>query len=360
MSWFPATADVVVVGGGIIGLATAERLTDAGLTVAVVDESGIAGGATGVSGGLVRAFAPSGGDQDLAAAGLAVYRKRGWHGTWPAVRGRGSLTFLASGDLAQAHPAVTALREAGHKAEILTAEDVTTRFPGLRPAAGEYAVYEEEAGWLPAREVSAALVRDAGPLLRQVRARATGLLASGSRVTGVETSAGTIRARAVLLATGTGSTPLAATVGVRLPLRTRAVGYCLFRLGGGAVNTDLPVVVDRVAGSWLRPWDSASVVLAGVFSPRTDVPAEVRHGVPEQEVERVRDVLLRRIPHLAEAQPVGGVMAYDAMSPEGVGSVEARPEVAGLVTATGWNGGGFKLAPAVGERAAGLLREAMA
>lgn len=57
---------------------------------------------------------------------------------------------------------------------------------------------------------------------------------------------------------------------------------------------------------------------------------------------------------------MGGVAAYDAMSPQGPASVGVPPEVDGLVTATGWNGGGFKLAPAVGERAAGLLLEAMA
>ncbi|MGW6552411.1 FAD-dependent oxidoreductase, partial [Streptomyces sp. NPDC055051] len=36
------TADVAVVGGGIIGLATAERLTAHGLTVVVIDPAGIA------------------------------------------------------------------------------------------------------------------------------------------------------------------------------------------------------------------------------------------------------------------------------------------------------------------------------
>ncbi|MGW4233384.1 NAD(P)/FAD-dependent oxidoreductase [Streptomyces sp. NPDC004980] len=360
MSHPTVTADVAVVGGGIIGLATAERLTAAGLGVAVVDEAGIAGGATGVSGGLVRAFAPSDGDEDFASAGLAVYRKRGWHGSWPAVRGRGSLTFLAPGERAAALPRVASLLDAGHRAEILAADEIGTRFPGLRAVPDEYAVYEPEAGWLPVHDVAAAMVEDAGPRLRLLRARATHLLTSGSRVVGVGTDTGTIEARAVLLAAGTGSTPLAAGVGVHLPLHTRAVGYCLFRLQDGAASLALPAVVDRATGAWLRPWDNASVVLAGAFSPLTGVPATVRGDVPHEEVERVRDILLPRFPQLAGASAVGGVAAYDAMSPEGPASVGVRPEVDGLVTATGWNGGGFKLAPAVGERAAGLLREAMA
>ncbi|MFF2731539.1 NAD(P)/FAD-dependent oxidoreductase [Streptomyces sp. NPDC058008] len=358
MSHPVTTADIAVVGGGIIGLATAERLTAAGLTVVVVDELGIAGGATGASGGLVRAFAPSDDDQGFAAAGLTVYRKRGWRGLWPAVRGGGGLTFLAPGDRAGASSRVASLRAAGHEAELLTADAITARFPGLRTAPGEFAVHEPEAGWLPVREVAAAMVRDAGPLLRVVQARATRLLTSGTRVVGVRTDTGTVEARAVLLAAGTGSTPLAAGVGITLPLRTRAVGYCLFRLDGPAPA--LPAVVDRATGAWLRPWNTASVVLAGVHSPLVDVPATVVHGVPDHEVERVRRVLLPRLPQLAGAPAVGGVTAHDAMSPGGAASVDVWPGADGLVTATGWNGGGFKLAPAVGERAAGMLRKVMA
>ncbi|MET8717887.1 FAD-binding oxidoreductase [Streptomyces sp. NPDC004735] len=360
MSHPVVTADVAVVGGGIIGLATAERLTAAGLGVVVVDEAGIAGGATGVSGGLVRAFAPSDCDEDLASAGLAVYRKRGWHGSWPAVRGRGSLTFLAPGEREAALPRVASLLESGHRAEILAADEIGARFPWLHTVPDEYAVYEPDAGWLPVRDVAAAMVQDAGPRLRLLRARATHLLTSGSRVVGVGTDTGQVGARAVLLAAGTGSTPLAAGVGVHLPLHTRAVGYCLFRLQARAAPLALPAVVDRATGAWLRPWDDTSVVLAGAFSPLTGVPASVRRDVPHQEVERVRDILIPRLPRLTGASAVGGVTAYDAMSPQGPASVGVPPGVDGLVTATGWNGGGFKLAPAVGERAAGLLLEAMA
>src|SRR5205807_6679597 len=57
-----AAADVVVVGCGIIGLATAERLVASNLSVVLVDElGGVANGPSGASGGLVRAFDPAAG-----------------------------------------------------------------------------------------------------------------------------------------------------------------------------------------------------------------------------------------------------------------------------------------------------------
>jgi glycine/D-amino acid oxidase-like deaminating enzyme len=49
----PATADVVVVGAGVTGLAAARRLAAAGRSVAVIDAGPIGGGASRVSGGMV-------------------------------------------------------------------------------------------------------------------------------------------------------------------------------------------------------------------------------------------------------------------------------------------------------------------
>ncbi|MFF2774204.1 NAD(P)/FAD-dependent oxidoreductase [Streptomyces sp. NPDC058052] len=351
------TADVAVVGGGIIGLATAERLTAHGLTVAVIDPAGIAGGATSASGGLVRAFDPSTPRRRHAAAGLALYLRQGHRGTWPALRRQGSLSLVARTGLPEAAAAVADLEAAGHTAEILTAHDLAARFPSLDVPDDLAAVHEPDAGWLPVGQVARAMARDAGPRLRTVPARATRLLTDGSRATGVHTTAGPVRARAVLLAAGAASTGLAATAGVHLPLRTRAVGYCLFRVDDPVGLAALPTVVDRTTGAWLRPWGADGLVLAGVSSRETDVPEAVRRGVPPQEEERVRAVVRHRYPRLATAPLAGGVTAYDAMAPQGDGEVTARTGLAGLVTATGWNGGGFKLAPAIGEIAAARLQE---
>lgn len=351
------TADVAVVGGGIIGLATAERLTAHGLTVVVIDPAGIAGGATSASGGLVRAFDLSTPRRKLASAGLDLYLRRGHRGSWPALHRRGSLSLVARADLPDAVAAVEDLDAADHKVEILTAHDLVTRFPALDVPEDLLAVHEPNAGWLSATQVAHAMARDAAPRLRLIPERATRLLTGGFRVTGVHTTAGPVHTRAVLLAAGAAGAALAATAGVHLPLRTRAVSYCLYRVDDPVGLATLPTVVDRTTGAWLRPWGADALVLAGVSSRETDVPEAVRRGVPPQEEARVRAVVRHRYPRLAAAPLAGGVTAYDAMAPKGDGEVTARTGLDGLVTATGWNGGGFKLAPAIGEIAAALLRE---
>jgi glycine/D-amino acid oxidase-like deaminating enzyme len=185
-------------------------------------------------------------------------------------------------------------------------------------------------------------------LLRSVHA--TAVVTAGARVAGVHTTAGHVRARAVVLAAGIGSTALARTVGVHLPLRTRAVSYCVFR--PRTPHGHVPTVVDSTTGAWLRPWGTRDAVLAGVSARRYDVPAVVVDGVGAAESQRVRAVVRQRCPALADADVIGGVTAYDAMAPDTHGSVTVCDEPGGLVTATGWNGAGFKVAPAVGRRVA--------
>jgi glycine/D-amino acid oxidase-like deaminating enzyme len=288
--------------------------------------------------------------------GLDIYQRRGWRGNWPAVRATGSLTLFGQDGAERATSGLAGLTEAGHPAELLTASQVRDRFPGLAPAEDQIGVFEPRGGWLPARAVAEAMLHDAGPGVTVLPARATELVTAGDRVAGVRTTAGFVAGRAILLAAGAGSTELARTAGVALPLRNRAVSYCVFA-PKTADPSRLPSVVDATTGAWLRPWHTGGAVLAGVTSLRCDVPAEVSDGVPAAERDRVRAVLRHRYPALADADVVGGVTAYDAMAADGDGTVAVWPQAPGLVTATGWNGGGFKLAPAIGAQAASRLRE---
>lgn len=354
-------ADAAIVGCGIIGLAAAERLTADGLSVVLIDPAGPAGGATGASGGLVRAVDLAGAQGPRAARSLHRYLRRGWRGRWPAVREHGSLTLAAPGSRELAALSALSGGPEGRRVSVLSAREMSTRFPGLCVPGGFAGVYEPRAGWLPARPVAEAMLRDARETggLRLLRVRAAGVLTDGSRVTGVRTEAGVVAARTVLLAAGVGTQPLARTAGITLPLRTRSVSYCLFRPAASAVPAGLPVVVDTSTGAWLRRWDSAGTVLAGVASARTGVPPTVIGSVPDAEQRRVREVIRHRWPEAAGARAVGGVTAYDAMTDDGSGAVTAWPSPQGLITAAGWNGGGFKLAPEIGCEIAGLVRKVL-
>ncbi|MGI9613839.1 MAG: NAD(P)/FAD-dependent oxidoreductase, partial [Acidimicrobiales bacterium] len=73
--------DVVVIGGGIVGVSTALHLAEAGVAVTVVERRGIAAEASGVNGGIVgrwRLVEPggaAGADTELGTGGIAFYRR---------------------------------------------------------------------------------------------------------------------------------------------------------------------------------------------------------------------------------------------------------------------------------------------
>src|SRR4051795_7366989 len=74
----PATADVVVVGAGVVGAACAYFAARAGLRVAVLDRGPVAGGTTGAGeGNLLVSDKSPGPELDLALHSLALWRELG-------------------------------------------------------------------------------------------------------------------------------------------------------------------------------------------------------------------------------------------------------------------------------------------
>lgn len=347
------SADAVIVGGGIIGVATAERLAARKRSVVLIERSEIASGATGISGGLLRCSELVPEYRPWARSGVHIYLRRGWRGRWPAVREAGSLQLFDSGRLQEAIDQVSLVHKAALPAMLLDSREMRRRFPILLVPHGTVAVYEPQAGWLPAAELTTAMLAEATPATTILpRTRAVELLTAGDRIAGVRTADGvTVKAPTVLLAAGLASAELAAQVGVRLPLANRRIGYCLFQARGVDLRA-LPTVVDTRSGGWLRPWDRHTV-LAGTRSS-DDGADTISHSVSAAEVDRVRSSWSYYYPELAVARVVGGVTGYDAFS-EFPGAVQAWPDPQGLVTAVGWNGSGFKLAPALGDYAASLM-----
>ena len=69
----PHQADVIIIGGGIVGCTTAYQLTRAGVDVLLLDRDGIGSGASGRSGGGVRQSARVSEEIPLAKASVALF-----------------------------------------------------------------------------------------------------------------------------------------------------------------------------------------------------------------------------------------------------------------------------------------------
>ncbi len=267
------TSDVVVVGGGALGAATAVHLARAGVRVGWVTRGRPADGASGRSlAWLNSAGTRSAAYHALRMRGLARYRElaeerpRTWLGL------DGGLRWASPGaadDLRHAHDT---LRRLGYDSVWLAPEEVSARVAGIEPGAvpPEGAVLNPQEGWVDLPGLVAELTDE----LRSLGARVVGdagearVLTAGGRVTGVATARESWSCPAAVLATGASVPAALAGVGVHVPDAT-STGL-LVRTA--PVPSALRVVLHtpRVA---LRPAPDGGLVMDAGWSER-----EVRSG----------------------------------------------------------------------------------
>ncbi len=178
-----------------------------------------------------------------------------------------------------------------------------------------------------------------------------GLVERGGQVAGVETDGGLVEARTVVLCCGAHSVPLAAGVGLELPIRPARVQVALF--GRPYSLPSHLTTIDAVGEISFRPTaDRCTLVemrLSGL--EWLEDPEECDAGADDSFVRTAGRRIGNRIPALEGAPYRSGWAGVVDVTPDG------RPVLGpegpdGLYLSAGWSGTGFKKAPAVGAELA--------
>ena len=214
--------DVVVVGGGIIGVACALELAGTGATVTLLERDELAAGASGRNQGwFVLSSDPA--CAPMSALSLDRYRALVDDSPAPVHFDREPLGHLLFTRDERVGPVVEDLARAwaatGVRAEALDAAELGAAEPALvRDVAAAWLVDQGRRVDPAALTVAHALrARELGAKIR----RHTGvrdLTTAGDRVTGVVTDEGVVAAGTVVLAAGPWSAPLVRPLGVDLPV----------------------------------------------------------------------------------------------------------------------------------------------
>jgi sarcosine oxidase subunit beta len=344
---------VVVVGAGVHGAAAARGLAERGAAVTVLERGTPAGGPTGRSSAICRAYytnpflAACARDSivEMAAgplARLAGFRRTGGVYLHPA-RDRDAVTAAAD-----------RLTGLGVPVRLLDPAEADRAAGGgldLRDVA--LAAAEPGAGCADPHGVTTALLAAAAERGAVVRPRST--------VVGFDTVAGGVAVRLadgsdvladrVLLAAGPWTRPLAALAGADLPL---TVERHVVAIVDARAAARVPVVLLDVPGScYVRP-EGRSLLLAGWIDLGEPAdPDTAAERVTDEEALALAAALVRRVPRLGTAAPAGGWASVYDVSPDWQPVVGAVAP--GVYVDAGTSGHGFKLAPAWGRRVAGLL-----
>jgi len=349
------TADVVVIGGGVIGASTAFQLATLGVKRVVLCERHFpAAGASGKSGALVRMHYTNEPEARLAHASLPYFSN------WDELVGRGDCGFLKTGMARLVTPEnepklranVDMLERVGINTRVIGARELAEVAPYWRVDDVVAAAWEPDSGCADPVGTTHGLLERARDLGVEVRihTEVTGVDVSGGRLTGVQTSGGPISAPAAVVAGGVWTVPLLRDLGVPVKLQPVRIQVALFRRPPSLAGPH-PILIDGINELWLRPegpnWGSTLVGVAS-RTPLTD-PDALDEGVDADYVPRARAGLAKRIPALADAPMRGGWAGAITLTEDGKAILDQHPEIEGLFVFSGDSGSSFKTAPAVGR-----------
>ncbi|MBI3463044.1 MAG: FAD-binding oxidoreductase, partial [Planctomycetes bacterium] len=211
------TADIVVIGGGVMGTSIGFHLARrrAG-RVLVLEKSFLGAGASGKSGAIIRQHYSHPLTAGMARHGLKFFEQFPELVGGPPVFTHTGMVVIATAANRSALEANLAMQHGlGIQVGMVSREDLRSIDPHAALADDEIAAFESEAGYCEALQVVVSFADAARRLGAEIRegVPVTGIQLDGTRVTGVVTPAGTISTRSVVLATGAWAARLAATVG---------------------------------------------------------------------------------------------------------------------------------------------------
>ena len=344
--------DVIIIGAGIIGLAAAHALAEAGAKVRVLDRHLPGSGQSTRTGGGIRLSHGSATNVRLTQASLPVWEAFAERfGVNPRYRTTGHL-FLTSDperadDLAGQ---ATWQADEGVRSDILTRDEIARRWPHLRTVAGTTGSHCATGGYLDHHRViqgyTRAVEARGATILPGVRVE--GLVQHAGGVVGVETSEGRFDAGAIVNAAGPDAGAVAAMAGLDIPFVSRRHQLLIVR-PHKPVPDATPWLIDLDAQVHMRP-DGQGRALVGGFLGRDDPadPANYDRNATSDWCDRVR----------TEAEAAFGLVSGDSPILEAwaglyPGTRDYQPvlEVSrpGLITAAGFSGTGLMHAPAVGQ-----------
>ncbi|MDQ4043886.1 MAG: FAD-binding oxidoreductase [Chloroflexota bacterium] len=361
-------ADIVIIGGGIMGASLAYALTRQGIRdVAVVERRTVASGASGKTAALLRQHYTNRPEATLAHRSLQIFSN--WDdavgGDCGFVRTGSVITVATSGDdavnIERMRRVVAMQNELGIQSEVVSADQLFELQPFTSVDDIAVAVYERDSGYVDAVAATHGMAEAAirgGARVMEGRA-VTGIRVEGGRVTGVETTEGPILAGTVVCAGGAWSVPLLAGIGVSVPVEAQRVQVVILNRPMSMPADGTMTYVDTAAGFFCRNWGpnrTFAGVGGGEFHDIVDpfsYDERADHGFGSVAI----DYISRRMPAMASATPLYGYAGIYDMTPDTHPILSSVDGLDGLYLMLGFSGAGFKKGPAVGECMAELITQ---
>jgi sarcosine oxidase subunit beta len=350
-------ADIVIVGGGIMGLATAYNLAKHhGITnVTVVEQSYLCSGASGRNGGGVRAQFSSETNVRLMQESLRICREFAREMRINVWFRQGGYLFLVRSEDARRNleASVRVQNECGHPTRLLTPSEARKVVPELDTEGVIAAAYNPDDavvfpwpfvwGYAKGAEKEGVEIATFTEVL--------GFETQGKRITAVRTNKGTIKTSRVVNACGAWSPGVAAMLGVSLPNRPHRHEIC----SSEPLKPWLtPLVADLSNGLYFSQSTRGEIV-GGISNH--DVPDGLDMRSSLAFLALYGRALTRTVPVLGSVKVLRQWAGCYDLTPDQNPIVGQVDEVDDFFQVSGFMGHGFMMAPVMGRLLAQHIAE---
>jgi sarcosine oxidase, subunit beta len=356
------TADVIVIGAGIMGISTAYHLARrGGGKVVVLERDAVCSGSTALAGGGIRHQFSKRVGVELTKRSIVTFENfEEEYGVDPQLRQHGYLYPVHTEhqlDLFRRN--VEMQRGAGADVRLLEPADVAALFPYLNAETLVGATYSPRDGYCDPHLCTTAMAdraRDLGAVIKQQH-EVVEIKRRGDRVQGAVTTKGEFEAPVIVIACG----PWAGLVGrlarVDIPVAPRRrTKFATAPFPFERVPFEMPFIIDHHTGLSIRR--EGPGFLMG-YNRRNEV-SSFSTDAEWSLVPDMVEVAVELMPALEDAQISHGFAGLYEMTPDQDGIISAVPEVEGLHVIGGFSGHGFMHGPIAGQLMAEIIMDGQA
>jgi sarcosine oxidase subunit beta len=343
------TAEVAIIGGGIMGASTAYYLARRGCSdVVILEKDLLAQASTGLSAGGIRQQFSHPANIRLSQEAVRVFERfKEEFGADVEFRQVGYLFLAQSEDVWQEFLANAEIqRQHRVPVEVLSPPEIKVRWPYLRVDDLRGGTFCHEDGYADPYMAAMGFANAARRLGVRIeeQTRVTDICLRDGQVRGVETTRGRISAPVVVNVAGPWGGEIARMAGFDLPVqpyRRQVFTTKAF----DPIPKPVPMILDIEPAFYFR--GEGPGLLMGMSDAHE--PSSFRTHVDYAFMERVIEAAIHRAPLLEQAEIQRGWGGLYAITPDDNPIIGPLPGAGGLFCAIGFSGHGFQQAPTVGR-----------
>lgn len=356
----PSRAQVVIVGGGVVGTSVAYHLAQRGWRdIVLLERNTLTSGTTWHAAGLVTQARSTWGTREVVRRSLEVFRTLEQQtGFSPGFVETGTITIATRpARLTELRHQASVVLGNGIDAHLVTAPEIAALHPLLSTEQVLGGLHFPRDGRGSATDTTMAMARGAtqrgAVIVEGITARE--ILTRSGRVTGVRTDQGDIECEVVVNATGMWGRELAAELGAGLPVQALA-HYYIVTEAIPDLPRGLPTIKSGDDYAYVK--DEAGALMVGFFEPGSyawasrGIPASTGFITLPEDWDHLGPFfkrMIERFPLLADAGIRLHFCGPESFTPDGIYHLGPMPGVRGLFGAAGFNSVGFLSGPGAGS-----------